>query len=292
MDLFCKYFVIDKPIRLVELFAGIGAQAMALRDCGAKFEHHRVVEFDKYAMRSYNAIHGTNFEPTDIRDVTATDLGIVDTDQYCYILTYSFPCQSLSVAGKRDGMSKGSGTTSSLLWEVERLLQELANQENLPQVLLMENVIQVHSLKHVDDFRAWIRFLNRLGYTSVYQDLNAKDYGIPQSRNRCFMVSILGDYRYSFPEPCGCSNSMRYYLEEEVDHKFYLNSTKAQKLIEDMCAKGITDINQVTPVLAKTLGTELLRQTEIASTILARDYKGLNNRESNVVVCPTEEVSQ
>ena len=101
MDLFCKDFVIDKPIRLVELFAGIGAQAMALRDCGAKFEHHRVVEFDQYAMRSYNAIHGTNFEPTDIRDVTATDLGIVDTDQYCYILTYSFPCQSLSVAGKR-----------------------------------------------------------------------------------------------------------------------------------------------------------------------------------------------
>ena len=131
---------ITKPIRLIELFAGIGSQAMALKRLGANFEHYRVVEFEKYAIKSYNAIHGTDFEPMDITKIIGSDLGITDTDKYCYIMTYSFPCQDLSVAGKQKGMTKGSGTRSGLLWEVERLLNEV---ENLPQVLLMENVPQV-----------------------------------------------------------------------------------------------------------------------------------------------------
>lgn len=84
---------ITKPIRLIELFAGVGSQAMALRDIGANFTHHRVVEFDKFAIASYNAIHGTDFKVTDIRDVKGGDLGITDTDKYEYIMTYSFPCQ-------------------------------------------------------------------------------------------------------------------------------------------------------------------------------------------------------
>ncbi len=82
---------IDKPIRLIETFAGIGRQAMALRDLGVKFEHHRAIEFDKNAMASYNAIHGTNFEPSDITQVKGGDLGITNTDKFAYILTYSFP---------------------------------------------------------------------------------------------------------------------------------------------------------------------------------------------------------
>ena len=84
---------IDKPIRLIELFAGLGSQAMALRNIGANFEHYRVVEFDKYAIASYNAIHGTNFEVSDIRNVKGGDLGIVDLNKWTYIMTYSFPCQ-------------------------------------------------------------------------------------------------------------------------------------------------------------------------------------------------------
>lgn len=122
-----KGFCVDKPIRLIELFGGIGSQAMALRDIGADFEHYRLVEFDKYACASYNAIHGTSFEPTDIRNVHGGDLGIVDKNDWCYLLTYSFPCQSLSMAGKMEGMSKadwesGKSTRSGLLWEVERIL--------------------------------------------------------------------------------------------------------------------------------------------------------------------------
>ena len=82
---------IDKPIRLIEMFSGYGSQALALRELGANFEHHRAIEFDKYAMASYNAVHGTDFEVTDIRDVKGVDLGITNTDTYCYMLTYSFP---------------------------------------------------------------------------------------------------------------------------------------------------------------------------------------------------------
>ena len=121
----------DKPIRLIELFAGYGSQALALKRLGVDFESYRVVEFDKYAVRSYNAIHNTNFAVTDIRDVKGADLGIVDTDKYNYCLTYSFPCTDLSVAGAQKGMTKGSGTRSGLLWEVERILRELNEAQNL-----------------------------------------------------------------------------------------------------------------------------------------------------------------
>lgn len=78
----------DKPIRLIELFGGIGSQAMALRDIGADFEHYRLVEFDKYAVQSYNAVHGTNFETSDIRDIKGIDLGITDKESFTYLLTY------------------------------------------------------------------------------------------------------------------------------------------------------------------------------------------------------------
>lgn len=88
-DLFNNEYKINKPIRLIELFAGIGSQAMALRNIGANFETLSVIEFDKYAIKSYNAIHGTNFEPTDIRNVKGEDLGIVDTQNFTYILTRS-----------------------------------------------------------------------------------------------------------------------------------------------------------------------------------------------------------
>lgn len=223
-------FKIDKPIRLIELFAGIGSQAKALERLGADFEHYRVCEFDKYAVTSYNAIHGTNFATSDVTKITADDLGIVDTDRFTYILTYSFPCQSLSTAGKGEGMAKGSGTRSGLLWEVERLLNECTE---LPQVLLMENVINVHGKKNIEHFEMWIRFLESKGYSNYWQDLNAKDYGIPQNRNRCFMVSILGNYEYEFPKPFPLESRLKDLLEENVDEKYYL-SDKMINYILDM----------------------------------------------------------
>lgn len=193
---------ITKPIRLIELFAGYGSQAMALKRIGAKFEHYRVVEFDKYAIASYNAVHGTDFPTMDITKVHAEDLNICDTNAFTYLLTYSFPCTDLSVAGKQAGMSKGSGTRSGLLWEVERILTEIRDSNGeLPQILFMENVPQVHGKKNINDFEKWLGFLESLGYTNYWQDLNAKNYGVAQNRNRCFMFSFLGNYSYDFPQP-------------------------------------------------------------------------------------------
>ena len=234
-DMTLPKFQIDKPIRLIELFAGIGSQAMALRDLGADFEHYRVVEFDRFAIASYNAIHDTDFEPMDITQISGADLGITETDKYCYIMTYSFPCQDLSVAGKQRGMTKGSGTRSGLLWEVERLLNEV---ENLPQVLLMENVPQVHSQANMPDFQKWIDFLESKGYSNYWQDLNAKDYGVAQNRDRCFMVSVLGEWNYKFPQPIPLEKTMKDYLEDRVNEKYYINTEKAQKLIQQLIDNG------------------------------------------------------
>lgn len=218
---------IDKPIRLIELFAGIGAQAKAIENLGIPFEHYRICEFDKYAVRSYNAVHGTAFETSDITKITAADVCVCDTDKYTYIMTYSFPCTDLSSAGKQAGMSRDSGTRSGLLWEVERLLKEM---DELPQILLMENVPEVVSDKNMKDFAEWIAFLDSLGYRSKYEILNAKNYGVPQNRERCFMVSWLGDYYFDFPEPVPLEIRLKDVLEPVVDEKYYLSDEAVAKL--------------------------------------------------------------
>lgn len=228
-------FKIKTPIRLIELFAGVGSQAMALRDLGTDFEHYRAVEFDKYAIKSYNAIHGTEFPKMDITQIHGSDLGIEDVEKFTYLMTYSFPCQDLSVAGKGKGMAKGDGTRSGLLWEVERLLNEV---ENLPQVLVMENVPQVHGKKNIADFEEWIKFLKSKGYSNYWKDLNAKNYGVAQNRNRCFMVSILGNFKYEFPEPIELTKKMKDYLEDEVEEKYYIKNEKSDKLIRQLIDNG------------------------------------------------------
>ena len=234
-DLTLPQFQIDRPIRLIELFAGIGSQAMALRDLGADFEHYRVVEFDPAAVASYNAIHGTDFQSTDITKISGKELGITDIENYCYIMTYYFPCQDLSAAGKRKGMEKGSETRSGLLWEVERLLNEV---ENLPQVLLMENVVQVHGEQNAPHFQKWISFLENIGYTNYVQDINASDFGIAQNRDRCFMVSILGKYNYKFPLKIQLEKTMDDYLEADIPKRYSINSEKARKLIQKLIDDG------------------------------------------------------
>ncbi len=246
-----------KPLRLIECFAGIGSQAKALKNIGVEFQHWYVCEWDKYSIQSYNAVHGTNFDTSDITKLTAKDLNIVDTEHFNYLLTYSFPCQDLSNAGKGRGMEKGSGTRSGLLWEVERLLNECTE---LPQVLLMENVPQVHGKKNINDFNKWIEFLEGKGYTNYWQDLNAKDYGIPQSRNRCFMVSILGGCSYEFPKPVELKLTLKDVLEKEVDEKYYLSEKGIQGRINSKYNKY-------------NLDKSLLDENGIHPTILAR-YEG------------------
>lgn len=299
-------FIIDKPIRLIELFAGIGSQAKALKNIGADFEHWKVVEFDKYAMASYNAVHGTQFETSDIRDVHAADLEIVDRDRYCYIMTYSFPCTDLSMAGHMKGMKKGSGTRSGLLWEVERILDECGGE--LPQVLLMENVPAVIGKKNIEDFYDWRYKLEALGYQNYIDLLNSKDYGIPQNRMRCFMVSILGKYAYEFPKKRPLELMLKDMLEDKVDEKFYLSEKQIAFFMENNemnARKGNgfrwSPTDKDTGRLSKTVSTkmdrpevtyireqpiilgrthtrkdsgEVLATEGLSTTLKARDYKG------------------
>ena len=275
-DIEYERFKITKPIRLIELFAGYGSQALALKYLKVPFEHWKICEWAIKSIQAYKDIHfknndidysngfykqkliemlfelgiSSNYnEPmtkqqierlseqqlrtiwnnivathnlVNIQQVKGKDLEIVDTDKYNYILTYSFPCQDLSLAGKGKGMSDTS-TRSGMLWEVERILQECKDLEELPQVLLMENVPQVHSQDNLADFNKWKLRLEELGYNNYFQDLIATDYGIPQTRNRCFMVSILGEYSYSFPKPIPLTIKLKDLLEENVDEKYYLS---------------------------------------------------------------------
>ena len=234
-------FKVSKPIRLIELFAGYGSQAMALRNLGTDFEHYRVVEFDKYAVASYNAVHGTDYPTIDVKDVTGESLGIVDKEQYTYLLTYSFPCTDISVAGRQAGFEEGSGTRSSLLWEVKRILQELKEINGLPQVLLMENVTAIHSKVNAPHFAKWLNFLEDLGYSSFTQDLNASDYGVAQNRDRTFVVSILGNYTYSFPVPIDLDYCIEDYFEDLSDEdalRLIVKSDKARDLLVELDEKG------------------------------------------------------
>lgn len=259
-DVLYENYKIKNKIRLIELFAGVGSQAMALRDLGADYESYRVVEFDKYAIKSYNAIHGTKFPTLDIRDIHCEDLGIVDKQNVTYLLTYSFPCQDLSKAGKQRGMTKGSGTRSGLLWEVERILNECKEKDSLPQVLLMENVPDVIGSKNYDDFMKWYAVLENMGYQSYYKVLNAKNYGIPQNRERCFMISILGDYNYTFPKPIPLKLKLKDMLEESADEKYYISNSKVESML-------MTNFN------SSKFENVVQDRDGISSTLCARDYK-------------------
>lgn len=259
-DVLYENYKINNKIRLIELFAGVGSQAMALRDLGADYESYRVVEFDKYAIKSYNAIHGTYFPTRDIRDIHCEDLGIVDKQNFTYLLTYSFPCQDLSKAGKQRGMTKGSGTRSGLLWEVERILNECKEKDSLPQILLMENVPEVIGTKNYEDFMKWYAALENMGYQSYYKVLNAKNYGIPQKRERCFMVSILGDYNYTFPRQIPLKLKLKDMLEESVDEKYYISNSKIESML-------------ITNFSSSKFEHVVQDKDGISSTLCARDYK-------------------
>lgn len=188
---------------------------------------------ESWCRNVYNNIIATN-NLVNIQQVKGKDLNIIDTDKYDYVLTYSFPCQDLSLAGKGAGMEKGSGTRSGMLWEVERILKEC---EKLPHILLMENVTQIHSKKNKDNFNLWIKALNELGYASFWKDMNSKNYGVPQNRDRTFMISVLKSYnsgKYEFPQGFKLELTLADMLEDEVDEKYYLS----EKMIKYISEKG------------------------------------------------------
>lgn len=204
-------------IRLIELFSGIGSQATALKRLGIDFKTVAVCEIDETAHKSYEALHGKTLNLGDITKV--------DELPECDILTYSFPCQDLSLAGDVKGMAEGSGTRSSLLWEVGRLLEG-----HKPEWLLMENVPMVISKRNIVDFNLWIKRLSNMGYNSTYKILNAVDFGVPQNRERCFMISRLNDIVPDLPVGKIKRRKLKEFLEDDVGEKYYLADSEMKGL--------------------------------------------------------------
>ena len=212
-----------QKIKVITLFSGIGSQEMALRNLGIDYEVVGISEIDKFAIKSYEAIHGKvhNFG----------DISKIEELPYCDLLTYSFPCVDISQSGKMQGIKEG--TRSGLLLEVERLLLKAKENGTLPKYLLLENVKNLVGKKFIKDFERWLSFLNSLGYYSNWEVLNAKDYGIPQNRERVFVVSSLKNIHYVFPKKQELKSKMKDLLEENVPEKYYL-SEKYLKSFSDM----------------------------------------------------------
>lgn len=217
-------------IKVFEAFAGYGSQSLALerlKQAYPDFDYEVVgiSEIDKYAIQAYNALHPN---VTNYGDISKIDWNQVpDFD----LFTYSFPCTDISSAGLQQGLAKDSGTRSSLLWECEKAIEI-----KRPKFLLMENVSALVEQKFIKYFHEWHHTLERYGYSNFSQVMNAKDYGVPQNRERIFMVSILGDAQYFFPQPFKSDKRLKDVLEQNVDEKYYLSDKTVQSM-RDHCER-------------------------------------------------------
>ena len=219
-------------LKYLSLFSGIGAPEKALKNLGIEYELIGFSEIDKYAIKSYCAIHNVS-EELNLGDITKIDIKSLPKD--IDFITHGSPCTDLSLAGKEAGADKGSGTRSSLMWNSVEIFKHCK-----PKIILWENVKNLLSKKHKHNFDAYIEDLNNLGYVSYYKVLNAKDFGIPQNRERVFTISIRNDINkeFKFPEPFDNGIRLKDLLEKEVDEKYYINTEKANKLIEEFKANN------------------------------------------------------
>lgn len=237
----------SRPLRVFTAFSGYDSQCMALDRLGIPYKLTGWSEIDKYAIQAHNAIY-PQWADRNAGDISKIDWNKVpDFD----LLTYSFPCTCISVAGKQEGFEEGSGTASSLLWECRKAIVT-----KRPKYLLMENVMALVSYKFKPLFMKWQDELASYGYTNFIKVLNAKDYGVPQNRERVFMVSILDDNAsFHFPEPFPLERRLKDILEENVDAKYYLSD----KLVR---------------YIFSTTRTDAANQTFISEPFIYDDYNG------------------
>jgi DNA (cytosine-5)-methyltransferase 1 len=212
-------------LKVFEAFAGYGSQAMALKRLAhdyPEFEYEVVgiSEIEKTALQAYEAIHGHCPNYGDISNIDWC--GVPDFD----LFTYSFPCTDISNAGEQAGLTEGSGTRSSLLWECRKAIEI-----KRPKYLLMENVPALVGKKFLPQLNKWQAELESYGYTNFTKILNAKDFGTPQNRNRVFMVSILGDANFEFPQPFELTCRLKDVLDDVVDEKYYISDKKMQAML-------------------------------------------------------------
>lgn len=216
-------------LNLLSLFSGIGAFEKALDRLGIEYRLVNYCEIDKYASKSYSAIHGVP-ESMNLGDITKIDTSKLPKN--IDLITYGFPCQDISLAGKQKGFEHdGERTRSGLFFEALRIIEDTK-----PKFAICENVKNLTSKKFSKEFEIVLSSLEAAGYTNYWKVLNAKDYGVPQNRERVFIVSIRKDIDkgYEFPEPFELKLRLKDMLDEEVDEKYYMS----EKSITYVCATG------------------------------------------------------
>lgn len=242
------------------------------------------------------------------------DISKVNRLPYADMVTYSFPCTDLSVVGKGEGMvnkcscgyswpidfsddneslicpSCGakvqSSTRSGLLSQVQRLLAVSKKENTLPKYLLLENVKNLVGKKFKPQFDAWIRWLDSIGYNTYYQVLNSKNFGIPQNRERIFALSIRKDVdngNFKFPEQIPLTTRLKDILEKTVDEKYYLSGDKVESILANFIARQ----NEASGINLKDQATTFDGLTDVAHTLMARDYKGFGNQSMTGVIEPS-----
>lgn len=256
-------------MRVLSLFSGIGAFEVALDELGIEWELDHYCEIDKYASQSYNCIHGTTDED-NLKDVTNIDyskIGEVD------LVTYGFPCQDISLAGNQKGFfdEDGNLTRSGLFFNAADVIRHTN-----PKFAIFENVKNLTGKKFKVEFETVLSTLDELGYNTYWKVLNAKDYGIPQNRERVFGISIRKDIDkgYTFPQGFKLTLRLKDMLEEQVEEKYYLSNQVQErfKLTDSTLTKSI--IGTTAPSF-RTIGQRDLvyQENGIMGSLVATDYK-------------------
>lgn len=217
-------------------FSGYDSQLLACDALKAKHPDFSYTcvgwsDIDKYACQMHNLIY-PQFVDKALGDITKVDWLKVKEDlqgKEVDLFTYSSPCQDISIAGKQMGLNEGSGTRSALLWDVAKAIEILR-----PKYLLQENVAALVSRQFMPDFQKWLNRLESLGYVNVYAKLNARDYGIPQNRDRVFCLSMRKDmsFNFKFPAPKPLTRYMEDILEKDIDEKFFMNNETVKKYLK------------------------------------------------------------
>lgn len=211
-------------LKLLSLFTGIGAFEKALERLNIDYELVGFSEIDKYAIRSYCAVHNVS-ENKNLGDVAKIEIDkIPDFD----LMSWGFPCQDISIAGRMEGIKEG--TRSGLYYEGYKILKA-----KMPKISIIENVKNLTSQRFRSQFDSILNDISELGYNNYWKILNAKDYGVPQNRERVFIVSIRKDIdkgNFTFPSPVTLNLKLKDILEDKVDDKFYLTENGIGRLIK------------------------------------------------------------
>lgn len=262
-------------IKLLSLFSGIGAFELALDRIGCHYQLTGYCEIDPYASKSYSQIHGVS-ESLNLHDVTTIDTALISMLGSTDIITYGFPCQDISVAGKQRGFTDESGnrTRSGLFFEALRIIKDLQ-----PKYAIAENVKALTSKKFTAEFEAVLEGLEEAGYNNYWQVLNAKDYGIPQNRERIFIISIRKDIdtgAFTFPKKQELKLRVKDMLEPVVDEKYYIDNERSRNLIRQITAKF--DLEEGMAMSNGTVKDQKVK--DVSNTIKARYDCGIENQKS------------